>query len=275
VPAAEAGRLAAALAGALPGRQVEVAWPGVWVGPRAWACHGHLLDLHLAIPTFERLAAGAMERWLGPLPRPAAAEDYERVLGPLYALLYEVGQGARPDDGTRAADSTIRTWTRLAGRDGGGLGRVRSGALMAGFTTAVALLRRAGVRPLTADVRGPALRRASLRAMGEVVARLRVPADHVIFGHSHRFGPLPGDDPAEWLAPGGARLHNCGSWVHQPHFLSADPGESPYWPGGAQVVEGDGPPRGLRLLAGCDHRALRAAAGAAATPRAARPPARA
>jgi hypothetical protein len=69
----------------------------------------------------------------------------------------------------------------------------------------------------------------------------------VIVGHTHRAGALPGDDPAEWELPGGARLLNTGSWVHEQVHAGRRHG-GPYWPGGAvEIVEGE-PPRHLRLL---------------------------
>ena len=48
---------------------VELAYPGVWVRDDVYATHGHYLDRHLTIPTFERLALAAVERALGPPPR--------------------------------------------------------------------------------------------------------------------------------------------------------------------------------------------------------------
>lgn len=46
----------------------------------------------------------------------------------------------------------------------------------------------------------------------------------------------------------GARLLNCGSWTYAGIFLTDTPGESPYWPGSAVLVQDDGPPRVLQLL---------------------------
>ena len=69
--------------------------------------------------------------------------------------------------------------------------------------------------------------------MGEVAARLELGDAYVVFGHTHRAGPLPGDDEREWRGRGGARLVNTGSWTYASIFLDAEPGESPYWPGGA------------------------------------------
>ncbi|MFZ1997728.1 MAG: hypothetical protein WAU75_26655, partial [Solirubrobacteraceae bacterium] len=102
--------------------------------------------------------------------------------------------------------------------------------------------------PLRAEVSGPALRRSGLRSMEEVCARLGVTAGYVIFGHTHRAGPLPGDDSAEWVTAGGSRLVNCGCWVHEPAFMGSDASQSPYRTGFCVVVEDTGPPRLLNLL---------------------------
>jgi hypothetical protein len=108
----------------------------------------------------------------------------------------------------------------------------------------VAGLNRAGLGPLRADVSGVELRRAGLRAFGEVLARLGVPADaHVIFGHTHRAGPLWTDDRDEW-----GRVVNTGSWVHDPAWIGDSPGDSPYRPGFATRVGDSGPPELVNLL---------------------------
>jgi hypothetical protein len=73
----------------------------------------------------------------------------------------------------------------------------------------------------------------------EVVTRLQLRAAHVIFGHTHRAGPLPRDDEAEWLTRTGSRLVNAGSWVYERRFLGDAPRESPYWPGTCVVLDGD------------------------------------
>ena len=129
-------------------------------------------------------------------------------------------------------------------------------ALTNAFPLAVAALNRAGFGPFNADLSSGELRRAGLRAMGEVATRLGLDGAYVIFGHTHRAGPLPGDRESEWLGAGGARLVNCGCWTYDSYFLTAKPGESPYWPGGAVLVEDEGPPQVLRLLAGHRHEEL-------------------
>jgi hypothetical protein len=116
--------------------------------------------------------------------------------------------------------------------------------MVTAFPVAVAALNRAGLGPLRPDVSGPELRRSALRATREVLTRLGVPpATHVIFGHTHRAGPLPGDDRSEW-----GRLLNSGSWLYEPAWLGDSPRESPYRPGFAAIVGDDGPPELVNLL---------------------------
>ena len=67
--------------------------------------------------------------------------------------------------------------------------------------------------------------------MGRVADVLAPSAEHVIFGHTHRPGPLAGDDAAEWTALSGTHLHNSGSWYLEPAFVRDRQEQSPYWPG--------------------------------------------
>ena len=111
-----------------------------------------------------------------------------------------------------------------------------------------------------------------LRAMAAVAERVGLGDAYVVFGHTHRAGPLARDDPSEWRggyerAGGyaiagdglGARLVNAGCWTYEPMFLSGSPGESPYWPGTCVRVEDSGPPVLERLLSDRTHEQLRPA----------------
>ncbi len=218
--------------------ELTVAYPGVWLREDVYATHGHYLDLHSTIPTFERLAAGLTTRMAGQLPARAAVTDYEARLAPVYAWIDALAEWAPDGRAAGTAGSAQRAYAALTGGGGGLRARLLAGA----FPVGIAAVNRVGLGPVSADLSGPGMRRASLRAMHEVVGRLGIEAAHVVFGHSHRTGPLPGDDPLEW-----GRLTNCGSWVHEPHFLGEQTPSSPYWPGGAVRVDGDGPPRLLRL----------------------------
>ena len=84
--------------------------------------------------------------------------------------------------------------------------------------------------------------------MGEVVERLGIEAEHVIFGHTHRAGPKKDDDLAEWTAPTGARLWNSGCWVYDTTFLKDGETRNPYWPGPVIELGDEGPPARRDLL---------------------------
>jgi predicted phosphodiesterase len=247
----------AAVAGALGAERVRIAYPGLWVRPDVYATHGHYLDVHNTVPTFERIAIGAAQRVTGRLPDgPLTPDDYEAALGPVYALIYALAQSSRGDRSVAGSATSVRMWHALnsgrgrrGGRGGRGLSR-RLPSLLIGsvaLPAAVGALNRVGVGPLKPDLSGVELRRAGLRGMGETVRRLGIEADHVIFGHTHRSGPHPGDSEG-WDLPGGGRLMNTGSWIHEPAFLGRSPRESPYWPGHVAMVPDEGPPVLLDLL---------------------------
>ncbi|HWX74874.1 MAG TPA: hypothetical protein VNZ05_06185, partial [Solirubrobacteraceae bacterium] len=274
---------------AAPAR-VQAAYPGLWVREDVYATHGHYLDAHMTVPTLERLSVGAMSRLLG---RPASAfasvEDYEAVTAPVYAWRDAVARQF-PTNDTLNGTSTLRAWRALGGGEdaadatqrgsrGGLARRLRTRALVAAFPLAVAALNRAGVGPLRAEISGTELRRAGLRAMGEVTRRLGLGEAYVVFGHTHRAGPLVRDDEGEWragyartqsdgamqAADLGAWLVNAGCWTYDSVFLSPTPGESPYWPGTCVLVEEAGPPVLERLLVDYTHEQLRAGREAAPT----------
>jgi hypothetical protein len=254
---ADAGPLAARLAEHARPARLTLAYPGAWLRDDVYAIHGHYSDLHTTVPTFERLAAGAMARWVVRLPEEGAGpDDYEAALAPIYAFLHQLTQ--RSDHGaiSAGAGASARAWVALAG-EGRRARPVRAAGLAAAYVGAVGLLNAAGLGPVDRRLSGPALRRGGLRGMSEALRRLGVTAPWVLWGHTHRAGPFPGDDPAEWRTAAGTRLLNTGSWVYQPHFLSGAPNASPYWPGTAAVVEAAGPPRLIRLLGDRPHSALR------------------
>jgi hypothetical protein len=256
VAPARASWTATQLAKALGEERTSVAYPGLWLRDDVYATHGHLMDLYSTIPTFERLGAAITGRVMGgELPEQATVEDFLARLEPVYAWVDAVARHAPGERAARGAGSAAKAYELLAGSGP----RPLRARLMAGlFPFVIAALNRGGLGPLSADLTGAELRRSSLRAMDEVVRRLGIEAEHVIFGHSHRAGPLPADDESEWRTPTGARLHNTGCWVFETHFLAGGAGESPYWPGVAIRLVGDAPPALERLLGDADAGALAA-----------------
>lgn len=263
-PAAASPALARIAEWTAPAR-LRVAYPGLWVRPDIYATHGHYLDCHLTVPTLERLTVGAMSRLLG---RPAAAfsgaDDYEAMGAPVFAWRDVVARDTHPGAALNGM-ATVSAWRALGGasphRDSAsgaprGLRQrlagltpgLRRRAMVAAFPLAVRALNRAGLGPLRSDVSGSELRRAGLAAMGEVADRLGLGDAYVVFGHTHRAGPLDGDRPEEWLGSGGARLVNAGSWTYAAIFLDSSGPANPYWPGSGVLVGDDGPPVPVRLL---------------------------
>ena len=171
------------------GAAVELVYPGIWLGEGVYATHGHYLDRHLTIPTFERLGVAMVERILGvqpdgpdPLDPPDATEAitpdlYERAQTPIYSLLFALAQGTDPMR-AGAGNPTLRLWRSLAGGSSRSA-RVRGWLLGAvALPGAVGLANRLGLGPVQSDLSAGAITRAGLAAMRDVVGHLGVEADN-------------------------------------------------------------------------------------------------
>lgn len=234
-PGGPLGRLAAAM----PECRVQLAYPGLWLRDDVYATHGHYLDLHTTTPTFEIVAASVLRRTVGSRD-PAAPDDYEAALAPLYALVYSLAQGR----GSRVASARASAvmWERLTA------GRLRT--LLFGGVALPAFLKGlsfAGLGPFKADLRPEQLGRAGVEAMHEVVERLGIDAPWVIYGHTHRAGPIP-SDPPDWGRRGPTRLVNAGSWVYERGIFGSPRPGSPWFPGVVIEVGPQGPPQLRSLL---------------------------
>ena len=254
---ADSGPLARLTAG-MGRSRIELAYPGAWLRPGVYATHGHYLDRHLTVPTFERLAVAAVERVVGG-PREvseepgspgdagsASIEDYERIQAPVYAFLFTLAQAGSAGGRLAGASPSARVWQAV----GGGYGRAAKlrGWLLGtvALPGAVGVANRLGLGPVRSDLSPGAITSAGLAAIGEVTRRLGIDADHLIFGHTHRRGPMRAE--SGWRLPEGTRLWNTGSWVYAPGLLGRTPADSPYWPGTVAVLEDDGPPELRHLL---------------------------
>jgi hypothetical protein len=253
----DAGPLAAMLAERVAPVPLTIAYPGLWLRDDVYALHGHYADVHTTVPTFERLAAGAMARFIVRLPEAGATpDDYEAVLAPIYAWMHALTQRSERAVMSAGAAASARTYTALTG-EARRTHPLRTAALGTAYLAAVTAINAVGIGPLQHNLSGAALRRGYLLGIGEVAHRLGIGARHIIWGHSHRSGPWPGDDGSEWVTADGASIHNTGSWVYQPHFLGERPYTSPYWPGTAVLVEDSAPPRLMPLLGQRGHPELR------------------
>jgi predicted phosphodiesterase len=235
-----AGRIAAWM----PDAEVSLAYPGLRLRPDVYATHGHYLDLHLTVPRLESIGAAVMGRITGKGRACRTAADYESVLAPMYGFLAGLAQGASPAVLQRGGRASRSVWQRVNGSDP--LDRVLLGQVT--IPGAVAVLNRIGLGPFKAELTGDELRRSGLLAMARVAEALAPDAEHVVFGHTHRPGPLAADDRSEWTTPTGTRLWNSGNWFYESAFLRPSDTGSPYWPGTVLLVEESGPPRVENVL---------------------------
>lgn len=250
VRAIDASDAAAAVEHAM-GRSVEVCYPGLWIEDGVYATHGHYLDVHALLPTVERLGAGALQRLSGEMvPLAAKPVDYERVLAPWYAFIGASVERLSASASTRRASTSSRAYERLKSRS------PRAKAWALGLRAGVAALNATGLGPLSAELSGHAMIASAMHAIDEVDARLNIGADHLIFGHCHRPGPLPTDDASAWLTRVGTRLHNTGNWVYEPRFQASLGSDGAYWPGTGVIVDSGQAPRLERILAEFTEEAL-------------------
>ncbi len=251
-PVAKLARIATA-AGA---GEVTLAYPGLWIGDGVYVTHGHYVDLHLTVPTFERLGVGVVQRFLGGLPDGRRVpDDYERVQAPLYAFLYEMAQ-AGDENRPAGTNPSVRMWMAMTGASGPAA-RVRS--LLLGSVAlpgAVRAANRLGLGRFSTDLSLAEISRAGITATRELVESLDIDADHVVVGHTHRRGPLASD--GVWRA-GTVHLHNTGSWVWSPLLVGTRGSTSPYWPGTIAVIDGDEPPELRHLLDDLEQAEIQAA----------------
>lgn len=202
------------------GARVRVQYPGAWLRDRTiYLHHGHYLDRHLA-------PSRRAEVLINP-------DAYE--MAPVASLAALQGMLS----------------TTLPSAMSGPIDRAAGLARMAGLAAAPVAANLVGlgtIAPLGAGALNAQFRRRGLPAMHEVLRRFEIHADHAVFGHVHRAGAAEADDPQGWASTTGPTLHNSGSWVYEPLLLAGAQPPHPYWPGGAVVIDDEGPPRLLRLL---------------------------
>ena len=207
------------LVGWLAPARVRVNYPGVWLGDRVWATHGHYLDHHLLPDS----AFGVL--------RPAHRDPMAGATLPIdYERMHLRSRRSREPFAARLVARPVATV-------------LQSAADVARVVPRMLLNSR--MSPVTARLLNVQMRRAAIPAMARVVARLRVDADSVLFGHVHRRGPI--DDEA-WPSEGRTRFINTGAWLYEPLLVDRSSAPHPYWPGGAVLLDGAQPPRSIGLL---------------------------
>ncbi len=215
--------------------RVRVQYPGAWLGPHVFAHHGHYLDQHLSSAAVARITRAASEKALSP------ADRYELRRSPSTSaaslVIRDLPDGF--EEGIERFGGIARAWGKaVLGRDGPSTPQSKARNERIAAVGSVWMDRR--------------LERSGLQAMGQVAVDLGVVprARHVLFGHVHRLGPLTAEEGlGAWRPdPEGPYLWNSGSWVHEPMLVTSTDHQSPFWPGGALLLDGDRTPQVLRLL---------------------------
>ncbi|MEA2409182.1 MAG: hypothetical protein QOE69_3301 [Thermoleophilaceae bacterium] len=237
--------IAGEIASWMPDVEVTLAYPGLELRPDVYATHGHYLDLHLTVPRLESIAASAMGRMTGLGRSTASAADYETILAPMYSFYSGLAQGASARSLAGGSSLSRRVWQRVRNDGEPSVSRFLLGRVT--IPSAVAALNGLGLGPFSATLTGEELRRSGLLAMARVAEVLAPDTEHVIFGHTHRPGPLERDELAEWTTLSGTRLWNTGSWLHEGAFIRTDR-TSPYWPGTVLTLTDEDPPRVTNVL---------------------------
>jgi calcineurin-like phosphoesterase family protein len=248
--------MTAKIADWLGGAELEIAYPGLWLRDDVYATHGHYMDCHMTLPRLECVAAAAMMRRFGPLPSPATPADYEGVLRPIYGFSFSLAQSGLAQQASRPSE---RAWRMISSRSRT-RGRARRaalrGAVKAGVPATVWSINRLLRTDFSPNLSAAAISGSGISAATQMIERLDIQAPHVITGHTHRAGP--GETDGEWALPGGASLHNSGSWVFASAFHHPGTPPGPYWPGTVTWVEDDAPPRRVRLLTESSREELKA-----------------
>ena len=244
----DAGPLAERLAAAARRRALEFAYPGLWLREDVYALHGHYADLHATVPTFERLAAGAMARCVAALPQEGATpDDYEAVAVAAVRVAARAHAARRPHAGEQGRRRVVARLRRRSPPDRHSPARARAQRRLPRPRSPRST--RAGLGPLQASLSPTALRRGYLHGhpRGDRAARHR--------RRVRDLGPLAPLRPVARATTraSGRRRPARGSSTPARGSTSRtssrpSPNGSPYWPGTAVIVDDDGPPELVRLL---------------------------
>jgi hypothetical protein len=166
------------------------------------------------------------------LPTRTTPDDYERILGRFYRLAFQMAQFGLA---RRIMHPSERAWRTLAGNQERA-SRQKTITRLAPST--LRTLNRVLDHDFTSDFSFDSISASGAEAATELFRHLEVECAHVLVAHTHRAGP--GESESPWVLPGGALLHNTGSWVSNTAF--GDPPPAPFRPGDVTWLDEAGPP---------------------------------
>jgi UDP-2,3-diacylglucosamine pyrophosphatase LpxH len=225
--------------------------------------HGHYLDLHIdsgpaRLLNLAQSVLGAANQGTEQI----TPDLYEGLLRPQYELLYWIGQspsgaalqsriyerlrGGAPADGMlgQLRQTALRRAASAAGNMGLALAETIANRL---FKERVSLTSPAREAQVEATIRAFSL---SLEALAGYLPR---GVHAVVFGHTHRPGPLEGIDASErWmvtLAGQPTMVLNAGSWLYDGGKARRPDYRPQRWPGTYILIPDQGPLRMVEVLA--------------------------
>jgi UDP-2,3-diacylglucosamine pyrophosphatase LpxH len=225
--------------------------------------HGHYLDLHIDSGPARLLnLAQSVLAAAGQGPESITPDLYENLLRPQYELLHWIGQspagGALQSRiyerlrGGRPADTAFSQFRKRA------LRRAASAAGNVGLALAESIANRMfkerlSLTSLAREAQVEETIRAFSLSLENLQSYLPQGAHAVIFGHTHRPGPLEGIDAAErWMVNMRGQptmVLNSGSWLYDDGKARGPEYRPQRWPGSFILIPDQGPPRVVEVLA--------------------------
>lgn len=224
--------------------------------------HGHYLDLHIdAVPARLLSLLQASIASAGQNVEALSPDLYEAILRPQYELLHWIGQspgggqiqsriyerlrgGAPPNTRLRQIRrAALNRAASVGGKVGVALAEMVANRLVKGGLSLTSPAREAQVEQTIS---------AFSLSLEELDAYLPTGAKYVIFGHTHRPGPLESiDSPERWTV----KLHgqetqvmNSGSWLYDAGKARRPDYRPQRWPGTFILIPDRGQPRLVEVL---------------------------
>jgi predicted phosphodiesterase len=224
--------------------------------------HGHYLDLHIdAVPARLLSLLQASIASAGQNVETLSPDLYEAILRPQYELLHWIGQspgggqiqsriyerlrgGAPPNTRLRQIRrAALNRAASVGGKVGVALAEMVANRLVKGGLSLTSPAREAQVEQTIS---------AFSLSLEELDAYLPTGARYVIFGHTHRPGPLEGiDAPERWtvkLRGQETQVMNSGSWLYDAGKARRPDYRPQRWPGTFILIPDRGHPRLVEVL---------------------------
>lgn len=225
--------------------------------------HGHYLDLHIDSGPARLLnLAQSVLAAAGQGPESITPDLYEGLLRPQYELLHWIGQSPAGGELQSRIYERLRGGappeTRFSSLRQRALRRAASAAGTVGLALAESIANRLfkerlSLTSLAREAQVEETIRAFSLSLEALQSYLPEGVRYVVFGHTHRPGPLEGIDAAErWMVNMRGQptmVLNSGSWLYDGGKARRPDYRPQRWPGSFILIPDQGPPRVVEVLA--------------------------